>query len=134
MPEIILDPVSDERIRTGKIWNNDGSNFGAGAETRGFIALEKIDEEGNNVNICRKCHDECKYGCRGQTDKDCIHPDISFLPAVAGCKNVQMLDGYRHQCLAACPKGYFTEEQPPVLGKVRICKDFNERKFINPKK
>ena len=50
------------------------------------------------------------------TDKDCIHPDISILPAVAGCKNVQKLDGTRYQCLNTCEKGYYTETQSPVLG------------------
>ena len=50
------------------------------------------------------------------TDKDCIHPDISILPEVAGCKNVQKLDGTRYQCLNTCEKGYYNETQSPVLG------------------
>ena len=50
------------------------------------------------------------------TDKDCIHPDISILPEVAGCKNVQKLDGTRYQCLNTCEKGYYNVTQTPVLG------------------
>lgn len=53
MPEITLDALTGEQIKTGVILNDDGGNFGAGTNTTAFIALESIDEAGNDVNICR---------------------------------------------------------------------------------
>ena len=76
MPEWEIDTLG-ATIKTGDIHDYDGSNFGAGTRRKGFIAIEYQDN-GKNVKMCKLCDKECRYGCKGTRNRDCIHPDITL--------------------------------------------------------
>ena len=51
---------------------------------------------------CRLCHEECNFGCKGSTNKDCISLDPVLKPWFKDCKTVQYgLEFGR--CLSECP-------------------------------
>ena len=77
MPTWTTDALLGTTIQTGNIHDNNGQNFGAGNITKAFIALE-YTENGRNVKMCKLCHSECRYGCKGTGKRDCIHPDITL--------------------------------------------------------
>ena len=60
--------------------------------------------------ICRICHSECKYGCVGVTDSDCIAPTGFLDEEDNGCKNVQFGVGKSGRCIPECPEKYFSKE------------------------
>ena len=38
----------------------------------------------DDCNTCKLCHEECKYGCTGTTNRDCLHPESALNPYVKG--------------------------------------------------
>jgi len=71
-------------------------------------------------SICRLCHEECKFGCTGITNKDCITEDIRANKYDKGCLNVQYgLEFGR--CLDACPKGYYSQLTTILTSTFNLC-------------
>lgn len=61
-------------------------------------------------SICRVCHPECKFGCVGVTDADCISPMGVLAETYKGCRNVQFENDQPARCLPDCPQKYFAKE------------------------
>ena len=42
------------------------------------------------AGICRLCHEECAFGCKGTSNRECISANIATDPYNLGCKHVQV--------------------------------------------
>ena len=58
--------------------------------------------------VCRLCHEECKFGCTGISNKDCINENVREQPFFKDCNTVQYELEFG-RCLTECPTGYFVE-------------------------
>ena len=79
-----------------------------------FSAESISPATGTERNVCRKCHVECKYGCRGPAKTQCIHPYSDLRPQILGCKNVQ--HGLENgSCKKECDVGYFRDPRTEAI-------------------
>ena len=62
MPELDIDEINS--VKTGDITYDSIKN----GITESVTKKAFMDGE----NICRLCHEECRVGCTGITDRDCI--------------------------------------------------------------
>ena len=69
--------------------NTTINEWGLASELRpAYVAMN--DDGFTQGNICKVCHDECAWGCKGTSDRHCISEWDEIYPDIKGCKNVQV--------------------------------------------
>ena len=69
--------------------NTTINEWGLASELRpAYVAMN--DDGFTQGNICKVCHDECAWGCKGTSDRHCISEWDEIYPDIKGCKNFQV--------------------------------------------
>ena len=71
-------------------------------------------------SICRVCHPECKFGCVGVTDADCISPMGYLAESDKACRHVQFGFDKTARCLRECPEKYFAQAEVAFSWEIQI--------------
>ena len=94
-----------------------GSNIGTHDTAVGFFKFIGFMD---GDSICRVCHPECKYGCVGVNDDDCIAPTGFLDEEDNGCKNAQFGLGASARCLPTCPEKFFARANHTLESETKI--------------